>query len=76
LRSFARATSPARSATWCWRCAWAHRARLHFHAALILEAIGDTTGARAELETALAINPWFTFYDRAAIDALAARLTP
>jgi Flp pilus assembly protein TadD len=49
-------------------------ARVHYHAALILDAIGDQSGARAELQTALDLNPWFTFHDRGAIEELAARL--
>ena len=34
-------------------------AMLYFHAGMIDRALGDTASARARLETALAINPWW-----------------
>lgn len=33
---------------------------LHFHAGMIAQALGDATAARDHLETALAINPYFS----------------
>lgn len=35
-------------------------AALHFHAGMIAQALGDATAARDHLETALAINPYFS----------------
>lgn len=34
-------------------------AMLYYHAGMIARAVGDSSGARAALETALAINPWW-----------------
>jgi tetratricopeptide (TPR) repeat protein len=38
-------------------------ASFHFHAGMIKLALGDTAGARTELSTALAINPFFSPLD-------------
>jgi tetratricopeptide (TPR) repeat protein len=49
-------------------------AQLHWHAAEILAATGDTARARAEVATALATNPNFSFVFASDARALAARL--
>jgi predicted Zn-dependent protease len=49
-------------------------APLHYHAAVVANAVGDVTGARAELRTAFARNPFFSFSQQPAAAALAARL--
>jgi tetratricopeptide (TPR) repeat protein len=50
-------------------------ARFHYHAALIAELNGDLATARETLQTALDLNPWFTFHDRQVIEDLAERLS-
>ena len=45
-------------------------AMLHYHAGMIRLAVGDTTGARASLDTALAINPYWHPTQPAAVRAL------
>jgi len=48
-------------------------AALHFHAGMIAQALGDATAAHDHLETALAINPYFSpLYGPVAAQTLAA----
>lgn len=46
-------------------------AALYYHAAAIAAATGDRTSARKHMQTAIAINPWFTLTDRGGIVELA-----
>lgn len=48
-------------------------ASVHWHAATIYNALGDTTKARSELALTLR-NPWFSPAQRSAVEALAAKL--
>jgi tetratricopeptide (TPR) repeat protein len=54
-------------------------AMLHYHAGMIERALGDTAAARAHLESALAINPYWHPSEpasaRAVLDSLTRRLT-
>jgi predicted Zn-dependent protease len=49
-------------------------ALLRYHAAVVLDANGETAAAAAQLATALARNPWFSFRHRADAASLATRL--
>lgn len=49
-------------------------ALLHYHAAEVLAAVGDDAGARAQLERALELTPWFSVPYADDALALAARL--
>lgn len=49
-------------------------ASLHYHAAAVFSDAGDTTRAAAELRTAFAINPWFSFHHLDDARTLAAQL--
>jgi predicted Zn-dependent protease len=49
-------------------------AALHYHAASVLHATGEDARARAELTTAFATNPWFTYAQRTDARALARAL--
>lgn len=50
-------------------------AGLHYHAAVIAQARGDTPAACTHLQTALTLNPAFSFRDAPAAHALAQTLT-
>jgi tetratricopeptide (TPR) repeat protein len=49
-------------------------ALLHYHAAVIFDAAGESDRARAEIASALGRNPWFSFRYHDAAFALATRL--
>ena len=49
-------------------------ALLHYHAAVVLDATGESSAARDELTRAFKTNPWFSFLHRDAATALAAKL--
>ncbi len=47
---------------------------IHYHAAAIAEAAGDTSAARASITKVVASNPWFSFRLHSDVLALASRL--
>jgi tetratricopeptide (TPR) repeat protein len=49
-------------------------AALRVHAAIVLDAVGETARARAELRAAFTVQPWFAYGLRDDATALAARL--
>lgn len=49
-------------------------ASIHYHAAVIADALGDAAGARRELTYTFTRNPFFTFSQRDSASALATRL--
>jgi len=49
-------------------------ALLHYHAAVVLDATGESSAARDELTRAFKTNPWFSFLHRDPATALAAKL--
>jgi hypothetical protein len=49
-------------------------ASVHYHAAVVADMVGDASRARTELRFALGRNPFFSFSQREAALALAARL--
>ena len=48
--------------------------QLRYHAAAILDATGDPTGARSQLQQAVNLNPWFSFSLQAEARQLAGKL--